>query len=206
MHRTGYKGATDKSTLLGIEFQDSYDPTGATIIESWNGDINGNGSIKCYINGSGILIIAGNGFGKIIANENSSSLFDDFQNILTIVNLPLLDTSNVNTMSNMFYNCINLQELDLSNFDTSQVLNMNYMFSECKSLQSLDLSTFDFSLVETTSAMFRNCVLLSTIGFNYSKTDGDQMLNCTDMSYMFADCESLPLQILVFLILNRLNQ
>ena len=53
-----------------------------------------------------------------------------------------LDTSNITNMSNMFYGCTNLKELDLSNFDMSNVTSMQSMFNMCSSLLKLDIRTF----------------------------------------------------------------
>ena len=46
-------------------------------------------------------------------------------------------------MHAMFYECINLQGLNLNNFDTSQVLNMEAMFGYCDRLTSLIIDNFD---------------------------------------------------------------
>ena len=45
---------------------------------------------------------------------------------------PLLDTSNVTDMSNMFSSCKNLINIPL--LDTSSATNMKYMFIECENL------------------------------------------------------------------------
>ena len=68
-----------------------------------------------------------------------------------------IDTSNVVSMLNMFYNCSNLTSLDLSSFNTSNVTNMNYMFSNCSSITSLDLSSFDTTNVTNMTSTFYNC-------------------------------------------------
>ena len=46
-------------------------------------------------------------------------------------------------MSNMFYKCSTLTELNLSNFNIAIVTDMSYMFTECSSLKKLNLSHFD---------------------------------------------------------------
>ena len=71
-----------------------------------------------------------------------------------------VDTSQVMDMSQMFDNCINLSNLDLSSFDTfdtSQVTDMSYMFYDCSNLTSLDVSGFDTSKVTFTYDMFNSC-------------------------------------------------
>ena len=49
----------------------------------------------------------------------------------------------LNSTNFMFYDCISLLSLDLSNFNTKNVTNMHSMFHNCKSLLSLDLSNFN---------------------------------------------------------------
>ena len=59
---------------------------------------------------------------------------------LTFLNISNFDTSNVNDMNNMFYNCSLLNSLDLSNFDTSNVNNIKYMFYGCQNLKYINFS------------------------------------------------------------------
>lgn len=107
------------------------------------------------------------------------------------VNLTTLDLSNFNTinvtdMSYMFYFCQKLTFLDLSNFDTINVADMTYMFKYCEKLTSLDLSSFDTSKVINMDSMFRYCENLTTLdlsNFNTSKV--------TYMDSMFNGCNSL---------------
>ena len=85
------------------------------------------------------------------------------------------------TTSFMFNGCINITEIDLSNFDTSSVKNMNSMFSDCSSLHSLDLSNFDMSSVGPN--MFKGCSNLEYINLKSSKIENieiiSQILNST---------------------------
>ena len=62
-------------------------------------------------------------------------------------------------MNNMFWNCENLESLDLSGWDISNVKNMSMMFMRCSGLKSLDLSGWDTSNVEIMcmSGMFSDC-------------------------------------------------
>ena len=65
----------------------------------------------------------------------------------------------------MFYNCSNLNFLDLSNFKTSKVKNMNNMFYHCEKLISLNLSNFNTEKVENIKKMFYKCKMLEYINF-----------------------------------------
>ena len=73
------------------------------------------------------------------------------------------DTSAVTDMSRMFYYCINLTALDVSNFNTSSVTNMSYMFAYCFYLTTLDLSNFNTSSVTNMTYMFQSCGNLTTL-------------------------------------------
>ena len=45
-------------------------------------------------------------------------------------------------MNELFYNCENLKQIDLSYFDTRNVINMSGIFYGCKNLEYIDLKTF----------------------------------------------------------------
>lgn len=76
------------------------------------------------------------------ANTNNTSTRDYFRalltnyglNHITVTELPFnLDTSQVTSMSYMFYDCLSL--VSVPDLDTSKVTNMNFMFSGCSSLK-----------------------------------------------------------------------
>ena len=46
-------------------------------------------------------------------------------------------------MSNMFNDCSNLINLDISNFNTNKVEDMKAMFQNCSKLTNLNLSNFN---------------------------------------------------------------
>lgn len=66
--------------------------------------------------------------------------------------VPLLDTSKVTTMESMFYNGYALEEVP--KFDTSNVENMSRMFYYCSKLKTIPL--LDMSNVSRASQMFSN--------------------------------------------------
>ena len=51
-------------------------------------------------------------------------------------------------MSEIFFNCSSLKELNLQNFNTNNVTNMSYMLYECSSLNELNLNKFNANNVE----------------------------------------------------------
>ena len=109
-----------------------------------------------------------------------------FENCCEIKKVAILESKNVEDMSNMFNECSSLEKLDLNNFNTSKVTNMENMFSNCSSLTNLDLSNFDTSNVTNMKNMFFNCSSLTTI--NLSSLD---TRNLTNMSNMFFGCSTL---------------
>ena len=63
-------------------------------------------------------------------------------------------------MDMMFYNCANLNSLNISSFDTSSVESMYNLFSGCRSLLSIDLSNFDTKKVTDMHSIFSDCTKL----------------------------------------------
>jgi surface protein len=97
-----------------------------------------------------------------------------------------LDTSNMTSMYAMFYQCMDLKEVNLKHFNTSKVTNMEYMFYFCDKLTSLDLSSFDTSNVTSMDTMFRLCSLITELDLSNFDTS-----NVTDMVQMFYQCSGL---------------
>jgi surface protein len=76
------------------------------------------------------------------------------------IELEELDLSNNNTskvtdMGSMFFGCVKLKRIKgIEKFNTNEVNNMNGMFSECKELEEIDLSNFNTSNVTNMRRMF----------------------------------------------------
>ena len=121
---------------------------------------------------------------NLIAKDDASAAFSDVEEA-TIPKI-MIDTSNVTSMNGMFYNCKNLETLDLSNLNTSNVTFINHMFSGCQSLVSLDLSNFDTSKVRNMNSMFENCTNLEILDLSNFDTS-----KVTKMSNMFNNCNNL---------------
>ena len=124
--------------------------------------------------------------GKIYAPKDSGYLFRDYKKCVEINGINNLDTSNVTDMSQMFYFCEALVDLDASNFDTSQVTDMRYMFSNCSSLKSLNVSNLDTSNVTDMYYMFNSCKKLTSLDVSNFDTS-----KVTRMYGMFSSCNSL---------------
>ena len=139
--------------------------------------------------------------------------FGSCKKLKNIEGIEFLNTENVKDMRGMFYECICLENLDLSKFDTKNVTNMRNMFYNCQKLKTLDLSSFETDMVTNMESMFYNCILLNTLKltnkFNTQKVEdmcsmfnsckelktinlsGFDTQNVEDMSYMFNLCKSL---------------
>ena len=73
--------------------------------------------------------------------------------------VPMVDTSNVTDMNNMFYYCSALTTIP--QLDTSNVKSMNSMFYNCYSITTI--LQLDTSNVTDMNSMFRNCTKLTFI-------------------------------------------
>ena len=101
-----------------------------------------------------------------------------------IENLDYLDTSEVTSMSSMFYECSGLTSLDLSSFVTSNVKDMSHMFRECSGLENLGLSNFNTSSVTNMEFMFSECSGLTSLIIGNKFTTS----SVKSMSRMFLSC------------------
>ena len=160
-----------------------------TAIYSWDVSVAGDRSVIAYLENDGSVNdtykVTIGGRGGVIANSNSSQLFYNFTDVVSI-DLDNFDTFKVTNMGQMFLNCTSLVELNINNFNTSNVTNMGGMFNSCNSLSGLNLSSFNTSNVSDMSSMFEGCSNLTTLNvgvFNTSKV--------TNMGSMFRGCSSL---------------
>ena len=186
---TDYHSSNYKSKITSIVTKDNMEIP-STAIETWDVSDAGDGSVIAYIEddgrGTGTYKVTIGAQGNIIANKNSSYLFDDFENVESI-DLTYLDTSKVTDMRYMFCRCTSLLSLNLSNFDTSQVTDMSYMFFDLRLLQTLDVSNFGTSNVINMSHMFANDTAVASAPIlqelDLSNFDTSQV---TNMSGMFS--------------------
>ena len=109
-----------------------------------------------------------------------SSFFEGLESLTSIIGLENLNTTHVTDMSKMFYNCYNLNSLNLSQFNTGNVEKMNEMFYYCRGLNSLDLSAFNTTKVNNMYRMFYYCYV-RTIDLSSFNT-----ANVENMDEMFA--------------------
>ena len=130
--------------------------------------------------------------GKITAPENFSYFFAGYSNVRSIAFNDVLDTSHTTNMSNLFYCCTMLSDLDVGYFDTSNVTDMSWMFSTCQSLWTLKLNNFDTSKVTNMSGMFSACQNLSSL--DVSSFDTSNVTTMYDMFFRLSTLQNLDLQ------------
>lgn len=95
---------------------------------------------------------------KAIAPTEATNLFADYTKVTSITGLNNLEMNHTVWLTNMFSNCENLEELDLSSFNTQKVTRTNHMFEGCKKLRSLTFGeNFSMKLVVRKNDMFTGC-------------------------------------------------
>ena len=131
----------------------------------------------------------------VVSGTSLNYAFSDFQG----TTIPLLDTSNVTTMSNTFAGATNLLSIPL--IDTSHVTNTGSMFQHCDNLVTVPI--LDLSSVTFMRYMFRYCVSLSDTSLDnilqmcigatsYSSTKTLAFLGFTSTDYPASRIEALP--------------
>ena len=116
---------------------------------------------------------------------SAACLFGGCINIREI-DLTEFDTSGLTRMNNMFSGCSGLTSIIMSNLDTSKVDIMEYMFHSCRSLTSLDLSSFDTRKVTSMDRLFEGCTSLTFLNLSSFQTPVVKKLNS-----LFENCISL---------------
>lgn len=115
-----------------------------------------------------------------------SFLFSSDKKLKNIANIRNLNISKAEAISYVFYDCIELTQLDLSNWDTRNVQYMIGTFDGCTKLTEINCSRWNTSKVYNMQLAFYNCKSLQTIPVR----DWDTRVLCY-MDKAFANCESL---------------
>ena len=95
---------------------------------------------------------------------NSTSFwFQGMTNLKEVVGLDKIDTSNLEYMAAMFYDCKSIKEIDLSNFKTDKVISMAAMFYNAEKLETVYVNEELWSTqnVIYSANMFKNCYKLT---------------------------------------------
>ena len=188
------KGAGKLSQIETITF--SRTPP-ANYEKEWPADVNNSGHIMGYLDGSDVTIVGE----TIRLNKNSSYMFANrsgtgmplFSGLSRISGLNMLDTSQCESMSMMFYFDDFLEDVNgIAGWDTGQVDDMSFMFTGCTGLRTLPIGLWDVGAVENFDAMFQGR------GQNLGDMNIEHLdLSCWDtrsaksMSHMFYGCSKL---------------
>lgn len=193
-----------------IEFLDStaFVPAGSRDVSRKQ-----DGSVLAWVTGAGdsrTLFFAGEG--GVAAPRNCGELFKDYKRLksirfngafhtetstgmremfadckeLTQLDLSCFDTAGVKTFAGMFKGCGKLTRLELGSFCTAQATDFSNLFQGCFKLAALDLSGFDTGRAETMERMFEKCRGLKTLDLR-----GFRTARVRNMARMFADCTGL---------------
>ena len=111
--------------------------------------------------------------------NSCNEMFKDCEDINEI-DLSNFNSKSITSLSSMFKGCKSLSSINFTNFVTSKVMNMDNMFSDCSSLKSIDLSYFDTSQVTNMDHMFSTCKTLTSLDLSNFDTS-----LVTDMEKMF---------------------
>ena len=133
-------------------------------------------------------------YGYKITHVNGKADFKIYGNIRGFFNgvkaktmdLSGWDTSSVTDMSNTFYQCSSLIDLNISSWDTSSVIDMVDMFYCCTSLTKLDIGACDTSSVTNMNGLFSNRSSLTDLKIGSWNTS-----SVTNMNGMFGVCSSI---------------
>jgi len=210
------KRMTQTLLLLSVLFVGLVAPTTTTIVQNWesiaHADIASGESGSCTwkIDDDGVLTIGPKngesgtldtvhpwtGYSSnvlkvniksgVIANENSSDMFNGLEKCTEIKGLGNLNTSGVTDFADMFFSCQSLEELDLSNFDTTKAVNMRYMFGLCTALKNVDVGIFKTVNVVNMEGVFASCRALTQLDVSRFDTS-----SVTNMTKMFSGCSNL---------------
>ena len=98
--------------------------------------------------------------------QNNRYWFNGFSALTDINGLKYLDTSESNSMYNMFDGCSALESIDVSGLNTDNITSMAFMFSGCSSLKSVNLSGWNTAKVTAMSSMFSGCSALTDLNLS----------------------------------------
>ena len=143
-------------------------------------------NLSCWFGKSNNVTEVKGGSNLNTASVTNMSQTFYFCSKLTELDVSKWDTGSVTNMSSTFNSCSKLTELDVSNWDTGSVTNMSQTFLGCSGLTELDVSKWDTGSVTDMSSTFNYCSALT--GLDVSKWDTGSV---TNMSSTFYSCSNL---------------
>ena len=124
---------------------------------------------------------------KTTSLKTFDNLFHHCHKLKNINGIGKLDISNVIRASNVFQECWELENVDLSNWDVSNVTNFYYLFGQCYQLKTVNISGWKTSSLTSFNTIFTSCKKLEEI---VGIEDLD-MSKVKSISYLFSSCLSL---------------
>ena len=104
---------------------------------------------------------------------------------LTSLNVSNFNLENTKNINSMFGSCHNLESIDLFH-NTGKIRDMGLLFSHCYNLSSIDLSKFNTSNVKYMDKMFYSCYSLTSIDLSNFNTN-----KLISINNMFSNCNNL---------------
>ena len=124
--------------------------------------------------------------------ENHSFSLDKSHNLCNIreIDLSLICFSNIMSFKSMFCGCYKLRDIKFGiSSDTLNVTDMSYMFYDCIELETVDLSSLSTQCLTNMKCMFYNCKSMKKIIFG----EVFNTSNVTDMSFLFCNCSNISI-------------
>lgn len=160
--RNSWKGSIPAAQVTEVRFVREYEAIG-TEDETWNADVDGEGTITGYRSGT-VVTICSNGAERIrLDTANALNLFANMQALEAVKGLEMIDASGVENLAGAFYNCKSMKEIDLSAWHLERLVNANGMFNGCTALQSVKFSRYGIPAVESCTSMFDGCIALTEV-------------------------------------------
>lgn len=120
--------------------------------------------------------------GSVKLPANCANMFGNCTQLAN-VDLTNADASEVKSMNEMFKNCTALTEADVSMLNTPKLASISWMFWGCSKLQRIEFGEFNTSQVTTMGNLFNGCHSLQTLDISNFNTG-----NVKNMSSMFSHC------------------
>ena len=110
---------------------------------------------------------------KFNSATNIKALFSNCKHIENIKGLENIKTDKIKDMSNMFYMCKNLKEVDINSWNVNNVNKFLNMFAYCNTLSKIDISSWNINSASKIGGMFSYAESLETIYCNSTINDSD---------------------------------
>lgn len=143
----------------------------------------GDGFYSPWHEGRGIKTIVFDKSYAVARPQFTYMWFAYFKDLISVEGMENFNASELKNMSQMFYNCTGLTELNLSSLNTSNVRDMSYLFSGCSSLKTIYVGDqWSTASVTDGKKMFKDCTSLvggagtvfdsDHVGVEYAHIDG----------------------------------